>query len=262
MSTVAFPELEAIRTEMSEGTVEAHFEAITDALRSAAAAPRPLRRRSWRRWLAGLLVGAGVLVPSAAIASDSALPGDALYSVKKLLEPLVSILDDDVVAEHRIEEAEVLAERGGDQQTILGLIDEATEALADRDSAGLEARLDALNDLVTDRSTPRDQTPDPIPTTRPQPEPTREPVGEPSRSDAEPTRPEPTREPAPTPTTGSRPAPTPERTPTPVDGPTPAPGATADRVPTAVAGDVDAPPTPDRPQPTVGDSAGERDRRG
>ncbi len=270
MSPVAFPELEAIRTEMSEETVEAHFRAIADALGSTAAVPRPSRWRSWRRWLAGLLIGAGVLVPTAAIASDSAVPGDALYSVKKLLEPLVSILDDDVVAEHRIEEAESLVARGGDQQTIFELIDEATDALGDRDSPGLRMRLDALTDRVTDRPTPRDESPEPIatptarpapepiatPTARPAPEPTPGADAEPPRSDGAPLRPEPTPAPAPTPT----PAPATERSPAPDVRPTPTPEAAADRTPTPVTDRARSLP-PYRPQPTVEDSGREQDRR-
>jgi hypothetical protein len=258
MSPVAFPELEAIRTEMSEETVVAHFGAIADAIGSAVAVPGPSRWLSWRRWLAGLLIGAGVLVPTAAIASDSAVPGDALYSVKKLLEPLVSILDDDVVAEHRIEEAEVLAERGGDRQIILELIDEATDALAGHDSPGLRMRLDALTDRMSDRPTSRDVSPEPTPTARPEREPTPEPDGEPPRSDVAPLRPEPTLPPAPTPT----PEPSLERSPAPDARPTPAPEATADRTPTPVAADAASRPPPDRLQPTVEDSGSERDRRG
>jgi hypothetical protein len=258
MSPVAFPELEAIRTEMSEETVEAHFGAMADALGSAPAVPRPSRWRDWRRWLAGLVIGAGVLVPSAAIASDSAVPGDALYSVKKLLEPLVSILDGDVVAEHRIEEAEVLAERGGDQQTIFELLDEAADALGDRDSPVLRMRLDALTDRVIELPTPRDEAPDPTPTARPAREPTPAADAEPPRSDVAPVRPEPTLPPAPTPT----PASAPERTPAPDVLPTPTPEAATDRTPTPVTDDAASRPPPDRPQPTVEDSDGERDRQG
>ena len=118
-----------------------------------------------------------------------------MYPLKKALEPLVEVVDDDVVAEHRIEELEILIERDGVDDDIASLVDQATDALAERDQPRLVARFGVVLDRLTDRQNrpgrsdpPADRpVPTPQPSDRPEPTP---------RSDTPPVdRPEPTAQP-------------------------------------------------------------------
>ncbi len=153
MRTIEFPELENIRVELDEEFVTRQLAAISGALESVGPPTKRHRLAGWRRWMASVAVGASALVPAAAAASDSAVPGDALYSVKRVLEPLVQLVNGEVVAEHRIEELEVLEvlelDRA-DQDVFDSLLQEATDAVARIDSPTLSDRLDAIVDRRRD----------------------------------------------------------------------------------------------------------------
>jgi len=152
--TIEFPELESIRVELDEEFVARQFVEISAALEIAGPAIKRHRLAGWRRWMASVAVGVSALVPAAAAASESAVPGDVLYSVKRVLEPLVQLVNGDVVAEHRIEELEVLELDRADQDVFDSLLQEATDAVARIDSPPLSDRLDAVvdrrNDTVRD----------------------------------------------------------------------------------------------------------------
>ena len=148
-----FPELRSLRTEMDDVTAERQRERIRAAIDQA-----PRRRR----WLAGLAVAIVVGLPTAAIAADGAVPGDLLYPVKRAVEPVISLVDPDVVVEHRIEEAEELARRGADRSEVDRAVRDARRAIEDASPGDVDVeRLDRVTDV-----TPGDD-PAPVPTTRP-----------------------------------------------------------------------------------------------
>lgn len=151
-----FPELEQLKTSIDPATAERHRSEITAAL-AAVPARRPSPLAAWRRWVASVAVAGTALVPAAALASDNAVPGDALYPIKVRLEPLVRLLDGDVVAEHRVEEVETLDARDGDAALIDRLIDEARAALIGVDAPRLTDRLDAVVARRDARDEPADR---------------------------------------------------------------------------------------------------------
>ena len=153
MRTIEFPELEAIRTELDPDIATRQLIEVSAALAAAGPVTRRHRLAGWRRWLATVAVSVSALVPAAAVASESAVPGDALYSIKRALEPLVELVNSDVVAEHRIEELEVLEVTGADQELFDSLVQEATDAVARTDAPPLSDRLDAVVARRTDRAT-------------------------------------------------------------------------------------------------------------
>ncbi len=153
MRTIELPELEAIRTELDPDVATRQLIEISAALAAAGPVTKRHRLAGWRRWLATVAVSVSALVPAAAVASESAVPGDALYSIKRALEPLVELINSDVVAEHRVEELEVLEVTGADQELFDSLVLEATDAVARTDAQPLSDRLDAVVARRTDRAT-------------------------------------------------------------------------------------------------------------
>lgn len=147
-----FPELRSLRMEMDEGTAELQREQIRRAIDET-----PRRRR----WLAGLAAAVVVGLPAAAVAADGAVPGDVLYPVKRAVEPLVALVDRDVVVEHRIEEAEELARRGAEPADVDRAVRDARRAIDEAPPLEVDTdRLDRLTDAPAgDR--------DPVPSTRP-----------------------------------------------------------------------------------------------
>jgi len=161
MRTLEFPELETVHFSMEPDVAEVHLAEITTALGAAEpVTPGSSHSGRWRRWVASLAVAGAALVPAAAVASDDALPGDALYSVKLRLEPLVRLLDDEVVARHRIEELEAITVVATDEPTVDRLISDARAALAELDAPELVARLDSVTDRRAAEQTGRGQPDD------------------------------------------------------------------------------------------------------
>lgn len=119
-------------------TRAAHLAAIQEAVEGAPAPVTPITRPR-RRWTVVAVAAALLVLPAGiAVAAEGALPGDALYSVKKVTEKIRSLVDEDVVAEHRIEELEQLV-----------ATDAPAEVIAEQvDRAAIEVdRLDPKNDL-------------------------------------------------------------------------------------------------------------------
>ena len=205
------------------------LEAIRTELQRTPAGPSVARRR----WTLGVVVALILAGPAAAIAADDALPGDLLYPIKRIAEPIVELFDDDVTVEHRIEEVEGLVDRETDDVVIQQRIDIARDALAETDSPRLERELDRIVDRwIADRATGPDHTSDLSPTTtRPlRPAPTTD------RRDQEP---------------GPAPIDTPESTTTTSDRPSATEAPPSDGTTTTVPGDTDdRPPPDDRPRDT------------
>ncbi len=111
--------------------------------------PAPRRRRRWRTAL--ILVASVLAIPAAALASNSALPGDALYPIKQATEQVVGLVDRDVVATHRVDELAVLIDRQTDQLVIDKAITDASTAVDSLPTDHpLHDQLDRLTDRVTD----------------------------------------------------------------------------------------------------------------
>ncbi len=154
MSTDSFPELSVLRLALAPQTRDRHLAEVVSAIRSA-----PHRRSgfrlSWRRWVASAAAAGALLTPAAAIAADGALPGDALYPIKRLLEPVVRLVDRDVIAEHRVEELEVLIARDGSSDIVTDLLIDARAAVGAVDVPELRDRLAAIEEVIDQRTTDR-----------------------------------------------------------------------------------------------------------
>lgn len=125
-------------------------------------------RRSWtRRWAAGVATATALFVPAGAAvaASQSALPGDMLYPVKQLSEPVRGVFDPDVSARHRLDELESLLTHGSSPETLRSAADAAQLAVAGLpEHHRLHERLAALLALLAPPRTPsNDQAPVPAP---------------------------------------------------------------------------------------------------
>lgn len=241
MTTPEFPELEKLQTSMDVETAGQQQRSVRAAIVTAG----PVDARRWwahsGRWLAGLVVGLGVLAPATAFAADSAQPGDLLYPVKKAVEPILGWFDDDVAAQHRVEELEeVVNDTSRTDEIDEGLVRDAVDAVAETDSPELNVRLGEVLDTIddgtdVDRPLPEgdsiddrpaaDERPTAVPTVRPTPLPVRPEVNDgPRPGDVEPTtvptqvpvRPPPVRDVPPQPSATAIPVPTDAPEPTPV----------------------------------------------
>lgn len=104
---------------------ERHLIAIAEGLDEPAAGV------SWgrgRRTLAAWVAAAVVAIPSVAFASESALPGQALYPVKRAVERVWSVVDPDLPARHRLEELEALSAGAGSGRLDQAVHDAVTAA--------------------------------------------------------------------------------------------------------------------------------------
>jgi hypothetical protein len=131
--------LRAYEVDVDETVARRHLDAIHAALAEApdpaavplavASSPRRRLRQRAAAALAGLvLAGAPV---GAAVAAEGTVPGDLLYPVKQVTERLRSVVDHDIVAQHRIDEFETLLDRGADEATLARQMTRARLALDD-----------------------------------------------------------------------------------------------------------------------------------
>ncbi|GMR02717.1 MAG: hypothetical protein BMS9Abin20_1063 [Acidimicrobiia bacterium] len=210
---------------MREGLSEPMDETVTSRQRAEIDqalvdfVPAPRRRRRWRT---ALILAAGVLViPAAALASNGALPGDALYPIKQATEQVVGLVDSDVVATHRVDELAVLIDRQTDQLVIDKAITDASIAVdpLPRDHP-LRDQLDRLTDRVTDVRRAHEAPTDAKVTDTEKDRPT---VDTQPLHDVTPTTTATITDERPTDTTGSHPAPTTDEQPTDTTRSDPAP---------------------------------------
>ena len=123
--SVQFPELDQARVVVDELTRERHLDAV-----SASLAARGQTAKGHGRVLALALVLV-LLVPVVALAAENAVPGDFLYPVKLVVEPIVQVFDKDAPAQRRVREVEVLFERNASDEVIVQHVDVARELVAD-----------------------------------------------------------------------------------------------------------------------------------
>ncbi len=132
-----------------------HLSAVESAI-EAGASPGGQVVRARRRWSAILVTAALIVLPTGiALAAESSVPGDVLYPVKQVTESIRSLVDDEVIAEHRIEELEKLVAADAPAEVIADQVDRATEQVdrLERDHQ-LGSRLDqATAGVASDRPT-------------------------------------------------------------------------------------------------------------
>lgn len=116
-------------------------DAPSVAPRSTVPRPVPLVVR-----VAGIAaVAVAVLVSASGVVSQAAVPGDPMYPVKRLLEPVLVVFDGDLAASRRVQEYAVIADESVDSDRV----DEARRAAEEAVAAlapdhPLRAELNAL----------------------------------------------------------------------------------------------------------------------
>lgn len=103
--------LASIRTELARPEVR-----TTTADLAATGGLKPLSQR----WLLAASAAAVAILPTiVALSATSALPGDRMYSLKRVYEQAASVVDDDIRATHRVAELEAMIERRESADAIL-----------------------------------------------------------------------------------------------------------------------------------------------
>ena len=143
--SVLFPELDTARMTVDHSTRERHMSAITVALREHR---KPRVRRLRLLALAAALI---LLLPVLALAAENSVPGDFLYPIKRVVEPIVGVVDEDVEAQHRVAEVERMVDQGASADAVVDHAEEARLAVADRDP-DLVRRIDEATEELTRRS--------------------------------------------------------------------------------------------------------------
>lgn len=155
---------------------------LAAAVEEAALRPSPVARTRRRFSVVAVTAALLALPAGVALAAENALPGEALYPVKRVTETVRSWVDDDIVAEHRVDELEELLAAGAPNDRITDQVDRASTevdrlrsdhvlqgrlAAALRDVAvGGDVRRDGTDHAGPPVSTPRDrQTETTVPTT-------------------------------------------------------------------------------------------------
>ena len=138
-----FPELDNIKVTVDADTRGRHLASIATEIRRLRA-PRVGRRR-----LLAVALAAVLLFPVAALAAESSVPGDFLYPVKRAVEPVLAVFNDDVVATHRVEEVERLFAREAPVEVLEDHLSEARAAVTDE--RHLSDRLDHVVDEIRKR---------------------------------------------------------------------------------------------------------------
>lgn len=117
--------MDRVRVSVDEVTRQGHLDSISSAIRNADAS------RSRRPRFFAVAVALILLLPVIALASERSVPGDFLYPVKRAVEPIASVFDNDVAAVNRVEEVETLYERDAPSDVIHEQVDRARDAVTD-----------------------------------------------------------------------------------------------------------------------------------
>lgn len=150
----------AFEVAMSDRTKREHQSAISEALDEYPSTTPATKLLSWRLRARALIAAAFVVLPvGTAIASTDTVPGDFLYPVKRVVEPVWSVFDSDIAAHHRVDELEKLLDNRAEDHRITDAVSDAQLAVTDLPSGHhLQTDLVILTDRVTDL-TPSDTAP-------------------------------------------------------------------------------------------------------
>ena len=88
--------------------------------------------------MTALAVAFALLLPTAALAAEDAVPGDVLYPVKQSTEWVRSLIDPTVVQEHRVDELEIVIDRGAPIDVIVDRFDASVDAVDELDSEPIQ----------------------------------------------------------------------------------------------------------------------------
>ncbi|MGB5380784.1 MAG: hypothetical protein WBO25_07255 [Acidimicrobiia bacterium] len=140
----------AYRAEVDEVTKERHIAEMSAVIRTAPPAPistrHALRSRAAGAVAAVLIVAAPV---GMAVAAEDAVPGEFLYPLKQVTERVRALVDDDIAATHRVEEAERLVVRGAPIPEITRAVERAQVATSDLvDDGTLGPRLESIRERL------------------------------------------------------------------------------------------------------------------
>jgi hypothetical protein len=146
---------------MEKDTLDSHIAEIDTVLASRRVTPMRKLRPPIMRWVAAAVILLGIGAPTAVVASADSLPGDLLYPIKQIVEPILIRFDPEVVARHRIEEVIELRARNLPIDDILREAEEAVDRLPSdsplRDElADLETRDQLIDSPPTSTEPPPD----------------------------------------------------------------------------------------------------------
>lgn len=143
-----FPELDRLRISVDDHVRRRHLDAIGRAIHTQ---KTPRFRRFRLLALAGVLA---LLVPVMALAAEEAVPGDILYPLKLVVEPVIAVFDDGVEGDHRVREVEILHEREAEPGVVREHAELAREFLGD-DYPEHTDRIDRVIDELDGEAVPQ-----------------------------------------------------------------------------------------------------------
>lgn len=136
-----FPQLDQVSLVVDEAVKERHLSVITAEVRA-------VRKPRFRRFrMLAVATALLLFLPVIALAAEDAVPGDALYPVKRLFEPIAGMFDRDIEVDHRVEEVEILHGRAVDVDLIWEQIDRARDVIIDPDSDHAERLRRVVDEL-------------------------------------------------------------------------------------------------------------------
>jgi len=142
---------DAFMITMDAQTAARHDATIAEALRTAdvLVVASPSR---WRLRIPALVAAAMVVAPvGVAVAADNANPGDVMYPVKRIVEPIVSIFNPDFVASHRVEELAHIVDEPAEIERIPLAVADARDAVSDLPpDHSLRGEFELITDRVPD----------------------------------------------------------------------------------------------------------------
>lgn len=131
-----FPELDRARIVVDPTTRERHLAAVRAALDERQRGP--VRRR-----LLAVALVVVLAVPVMALAAADTMPGDLLYPIKRMTEPLVQLFDSDAPAERRVREAEAAFDRDSPAPVVMERIETARQTVTE-DQPELSRRIERV----------------------------------------------------------------------------------------------------------------------
>ena len=131
MSRLDAPTAEKLRDAFTitvdASTSARHGASIEEAIRTVDV-PTLSTPSRWRMRVPALVTAAMVIAPvGAAVAAENTNPGDVLYPVKRIVEPIRSLFDSDIAATHRIEELARIVDSPADIDQIPAAVSRSEE---------------------------------------------------------------------------------------------------------------------------------------
>lgn len=146
--------LQALRIDVVPEVADRQMAAVLRELREAPSVGFPVRvptpHRSRRRLVAALAATFVLLIPVAAFAAEDSVPGDLLYPVKQSTEWARSLVDPGVAQRHRVQELEIVVDRGAPIDVVTDRFDASVDAVGEQDPALLR-RMQLAREKIRER---------------------------------------------------------------------------------------------------------------